>query len=72
MGEAVTVEPVVLLNPVDGLHAYIFAPLAVRVVDCPKQIESLFAVILTLGKGLTVTVTTAELEQPFAFVPTTV
>ena len=37
-GDAVTVEPVVLLKPVEGLHVYDVAPVAVKVVDCPIQI----------------------------------
>jgi hypothetical protein len=32
-GVAVTVEPVAELNPVAGLHEYVFAPLALSVVD---------------------------------------
>jgi hypothetical protein len=32
-GVAVTVEPVVELNPVEGLHVYVFAPLALSVAD---------------------------------------
>ncbi len=38
IGLAETDEPVVLLNPMAGLHVYVFAPLAASVVDCPAQI----------------------------------
>jgi len=37
-GLAETDEPVVLLNPVAGLHVYVDAPLTASVVDCPVQI----------------------------------
>jgi hypothetical protein len=33
VGLAVTEEPVVALNPVAGLHEYVFAPFAVSIVD---------------------------------------
>jgi hypothetical protein len=38
VGDAVTEEPVVALNPVAGLQAYEVAPVAVNIVDCPMQI----------------------------------
>ena len=56
VGDAVTDEPVVLLNPVEGLQLYVLAPLAVRVVDCPAQIAT-GGLTVTTGSGLTVKVT---------------
>ena len=38
VGLAVTEEPVVELSAVAGLHEYVLAPLALRVVDCPSHI----------------------------------
>jgi hypothetical protein len=38
VGLAVTALPVVALNPVEGLHVYVLAPLAVNEVDEPLQI----------------------------------
>ena len=37
VGLAVTVAPVVALNPVAGDHAYVLAPLAVTLTDPPAQ-----------------------------------
>jgi hypothetical protein len=53
VGLAVTLAPVVALNPVAGLHAYVLAPVAVRVIEPPGQIVAEFTV--TIGKGFTVT-----------------
>ena len=69
-GLAVTEEPVVALNAVEGLHVYELAPLAVRVVDCPSQIVAEETVMT--GSGFTVTVTCAVAEHPLASVPVTV
>ena len=70
-GDAVTDEPVVLLNPVAGLHEYEFAPLAESVTDCPKQIGEGGGTVTT-GSGLMLTVTCAVAVQPAADVPVTV
>jgi hypothetical protein len=48
------------------------APLAVSVVLLPVHIEGAEGLIVTTGKGLTVTVTVAVLVQPAALVPVTV
>ena len=69
-GFAVTLEPIVELRFVDGLHVYEFAPPAVRFVDCPSQIVAEETV--TTGSGLMVTVTCAVAVQPLASVPVTV
>jgi len=63
--------PVVADNPVDGNHAYVVAPVAVRVVDEPLQIAAP-APALTTGNGFTVIVTVAVLLQPRVLVPVTV
>jgi hypothetical protein len=38
VGVAVTDDPVELLNVAEGLHEYVFAPLAFNGADCPAQI----------------------------------
>ena len=70
-GFAVTLEPIVALRLVDGLHVYVLAPLAVSVADAPLQIAAGVGT-LTTGSGLTVTVTCVVAEQPLASVPVTV
>ena len=47
------------------------APVAVRVLEPPVQMVDGEAVADTLGSDPTVTVTEAEREHPFAFVPVT-
>ena len=64
-----TGEPVAELSPVAGVHEYVVAPVAVSVVDCPLQIETLGETISMIP--FTVTVTCADAVQPFV-VPTTV
>ena len=67
VGFAVTEEPVVALSAVAGLHEYVFAPLAVSVVDCPLQIVAEETV--TTGSGFTVTVTCVDDVHPLTSVP---
>ena len=62
-GLALTLEPVVVFNAVEGLHVYVFAPLAANVVDCPLQIV-VDGETETTGKGFTVTVTWAVEVHP--------
>ena len=62
---AVTLVPVVALNPVAGDHIYVLAPPAVKVVFCPVQRET-FGETVTTGTGLTVTVTCAVAVHPNA------
>ena len=64
VGLAETFAPVVALNAVEGLHAYVFAPPAVSAADCPLQIVC-EGVTETTGSGLTVTVTCADDVHPF-------
>ena len=56
VGFAMTAVPVVALSPVEGLHEYVDAPLAVSVaVCCPKQIVAGGTEIM--GRGFTVMIT---------------
>jgi hypothetical protein len=64
-GVAVTEVPVVALKPVAGAQEYVLAPLAVSIEDLPEQMVG-FGEIVTVGRGLTVTVVVAVVEQPFA------
>jgi hypothetical protein len=67
---AVTLWPVVLLNPAAGLQVYELAPLAVNVTPTPAQLVGEFTV--TASVGLTATLTVLVLGQPAALVPLTV
>ena len=60
VGVEIVVAVVVELNPVDGLHTYVFAPLAVSVVVPGRQTEVLVAETESTGFGLTVRFTNAE------------
>ena len=64
-GLAITDGPVVALNAVDGLHEYVFAPLAVSVVFCPVQIV-MFGETVRTGIGFIVTVVCAVDVHPNA------
>jgi hypothetical protein len=55
-----------------GFHVYDVAPLPLRSVEPPLQMVVLVADAVTVGVGLTVTVTCPWLVQPFAPVPVTV
>jgi hypothetical protein len=52
-------------------HRKVPLPLAVKVADAPAQIVDGDTLTLTLGNGLTNTVTDALAEQPLALVPVT-
>ena len=69
-GEATGLAQAVHDRPVAGLQEYVEAPVAASVVDPPGQMETLLPA-LTVGMGLTVTVTLAESRQPAALVPIT-
>ena len=65
-GLAVTLAVFVALKPVDGLHEYVAAPVAVSVVFAPLQIVASLPAFTT-GNWFTVTVLTALVAlQPFA------
>ena len=70
-GLAFTIEPVMALNPVAGLHVYDDAPLAVSVTLSPEHTEAGEGVTTTVGVLFTVMVTVwVELQLPL--VPVTV
>lgn len=48
-GDAFTLEPVDELSPVEGVHIYVLAPMAVSVVELPAQILVLVAVTVSVG-----------------------
>ena len=66
VGLAVTEAPVVALNPVEGAHVYVVAPVAVNTPLCPLQIVSVFTLIT--GGGLTVIAEVAVAVHPHEFV----
>ena len=53
VGLAVTFAPTVALNAVFGLHEYVVAPLAVKLIELFKQIKAGFGEIETVGFGTT-------------------
>ena len=55
-GLAVTLAAVEEFSEEEGLHTYVFAPVALSNVDCPAQIVTL-GETETTGAGFTVTVT---------------
>lgn len=63
-GIALTEEPVDVTSAVEGLHEYVLAPVAVSMVDCPKQMVSAGDTVTT-GNEFTTTVTCIESMQPF-------
>lgn len=71
VGEAVTVAPVVPLNPVAGDQLYVLAPLAVKVALLPAHMVTLAGVTETVGTVFTVTTTVVDPEHP-PVVPVTV
>ena len=69
--EKVTVAPVLALRFAAGDQLYVLAPLAVIVVDDPRQ--RLVALLnVMVGSALTVIARVAVLLHPLAFVPVTV
>ena len=66
-GLAVTLAVFVALKPVDGLHEYVAAPVAVSVVFDPAHIVA-STPAFTTGNAFTATVVLVVLVQPFALV----
>jgi hypothetical protein len=71
VGDAIGLETVVLLNPVEGDQAYPDPPLAFNCVFPPLQMETGFPAF-AVSEDCTVTVTWAVSVQPFAPVTVTV
>jgi phage terminase large subunit-like protein len=71
VGLATTFIPVVTFNPVEGLQAYVVAPLAVKVVLAPPHNVEDAGEIDTVGVGFTATINGRLLLHPFV-VPVTV
>lgn len=61
-GDAVTVDPVEAVSPVDGLQLYEVAPLAVSTEEDPRQMTA--DVADKTGRGFTWTITVALPGQP--------
>ena len=57
IGLAVTLELVVLLNPMAGDQIYEEAPVALMLAEVPTQIVVCVPDVITVGEGLTVTIT---------------
>ena len=74
VGLAITVDPVVVLNPIEGdqLYVKLLTELPVRVVEPPMQMGILVTFTLITGKGNTVTVILDTLLQFNPLVPVTV
>ena len=60
--------PVALFKPVEGVHVYEFASVAVKLIEFPIQIAP-FGVTFVSGIGLTVTLAFVVLTQPLTSVP---
>ena len=56
VGLAVVFGPSVVVNAMLGLHEYVVAPLAVKLMELFKQINAGFGLIATVGFATTVTV----------------
>ena len=69
---AVTLAPVVAINPVAGLQVYVVAPLAVKAMLCPLHVVGDAGENVMLGRGFTVTLTVDVLVQPLLPVTVTV
>jgi hypothetical protein len=56
VGPAVVFAPTVVLKAILGLHEYVVAPLAVKLIELFKQIKAGFGFMATVGFATTVTV----------------
>ena len=63
VGFAVTVAPVVTLNPVEGAQVYVLAPLAVNDVELPVHIVADDGVTVKVGNAFVPIVTVAVITQ---------
>jgi hypothetical protein len=55
VGLAVVFAPTVVLSAMFGLHEYVVAPLAVKLMELFRQIKAGFGLIVTVGFATTVT-----------------
>lgn len=69
IGVAITLLPVEVLSPVDGIQVYMLAPFAVKFTESPIQIAGEAGVHVTVGKGLTTTVILVVFVHPKATTP---
>ena len=72
VGEAVGFAALGLLNPVELIHVYVVAPLAVITVLLPLQIVYELAESVKVGIGFTITLIVFVPTHPAALVPLTV
>lgn len=66
------VSYIILVSPVDGVHKYVAAPLAVSCKLLPEQIDGDGGVTVTIGLGVTVTTALSLIGQPPVPFPVTV
>jgi hypothetical protein len=71
VGLAVTLAVFVALKPVDGLHTYVAAPLATKLVVDPSQIAASLPAATTGNRFTPIVVTALVAEQPSALVTVT-
>lgn len=65
IGETLTGEP----DKLPGIQAYVVAPVPVKVLLLPAQIDDGLALAVTIGRALTVIVVVVVFTQPLPLVP---
>jgi hypothetical protein len=71
VGLAVVFAPIVVVRAIFGLHEYVVAPLAVKLMELFKQINAGFGLIVTVGFATTVTTPFCDWELHPKLVPIT-
>jgi hypothetical protein len=64
-GDAIGFAILALFSAVKGVQEYDAPPVAFNCIDCPTHIRAFDGNMEALGKGLTITVTVADCEQPY-------